>query len=711
MNRAILFRRLILITCAAMSCSAALATPSDQDLLSLSLEELLQLDVNPRQPYRGDTPLETLPQAVELVTDKFIQNVGISTFQNALDFTNDVVRQNSFGNTWDSFAIRGFTGDENLPGGYFVNGFSAGRGFSGLRDISNIQTIEVLKGAGAALYGRNEPGGTINIVSKKPKFEPEGYVQVSAADYDTQRLEGDYTSAVTTSLALRINGAYEEGASFRDTVETKKFSLNPSLLFRFSEQAHVTYELEILDQEIPFDRGIVVLDNNFKNVVINRFYGEPDDGPLKIAATGHQLTYEQSLSSQWHLLAGLGYRHSSLEGYSTEPELSKSRQLLFIDGHTLNRQRRYRDFDATDFSVRLELSGEFQLGGLVNHLLLGVDNYQYELNQIQNLWRVHPGDTTYAVNLQAPMYGQTPPVLQPFWDLQEQQHATGGYLQNQIDLNEHWKLLAGFRCDKLYQDNKNFLGNSAIHQDNDKTTPHVGVVYEVSKQSSIYINYSEGFRPNSGSTAGGDAFEPESSQSYEIGSRFSSFDDTIKSSIAFFRAEKSNILTSDPVNSGYSLALGKASSQGVELNIDAALTDDTTVSFAYAYVDAHTSNDMINPDWSVLIPKGSRLINIPRNKANLVLRNNLNIFQHNGNVGFAINYIGDRMGETIAPDYSLPRYTTVRLFGTVDIADKLQLSLNVDNVFNKEYFVNSYSALWTQPGSPRTVSLAVRYGI
>lgn len=711
MNRAILLRRLALITFFAVSCRAASATPSDQDLLSLPLEELLKLEVNTRQPYRGDVPLEALPQVVEIVTDKFMENLDISTFQDALDLASDVVRQNSFGNTWDSFAIRGFAGDENLPGGYFVNGFSAGRGFSGLRDTSNIQTIEVLKGAGAALYGRSEPGGTINIVTKKPKFGPEGYLQISAANYDTYRLEGDYTSAATTSLAMRINGVYEEGASFRDRVETKKLSLNPSLLFRFSEQAHLTYEMEILDQEIPFDRGVVVLNNDFKTVALNRFYGEPDDGPMKITAIGHQLTYEQDFNSQWSLLAGLGYRTSSLEGYATEPELSASRQLLFSDGSTLNRLRRYRDFDATDFSARLELSGEFQLGGLVNHLLLGVDNYQYELNQIQNVWRVAPGDTTYSVNLKAPVYGQSPPELRPFWNLQQQEQSTGGYLQNQTDLNEHWKLLAGFRYDKLHRDIENFLGNSATHQEYDKTTPRFGVVYEASKLTSLYINYSEGFRPNSGSNWEGEPFEPENSRSYEIGGHFNSPDNTIKSSIAFFRAGKSNILTADSVNPGYSVTFGKAESRGIEFNVDAALNDDIKVSFNYAFVDAHTSNDMTNPDWGVEIPKGSRLINIPRHKANLVFRNNLNIFERNGNVGFAITYVGDRLGETRAPDYILPSYTTMRLFSAVNIADKLQLSLVIDNVFNKEYFVNSYSALWTQPGNPCTVRLTLRYGI
>lgn len=705
MNRAALFRHLTLITCTALSGSAL----SAQDLLSLPLEELLQIEVIPRQPYRGNVPLKALPQTVEIITDKFVAAWGISTFQDSLDFASNVVRQNSFGNTWDSFAIRGFAGEENLPGGYFVNGFSAGRGFGGVRDISNIQDIEVLKGAGAAFYGRSEPGGTINIVTKKPKFAADGYIQASMANENTRRLEGDYTSAATTNLALRINGAYEQGDSFRDTIETQKLSLNPSLLFRLSEHAHATYEIELLDQEIPFDRGIVVANKNVNSVAINRFYGEPDDGPMEISAIGHQFSYEQNIGEQWHILSGLGYRDSSLEGYSTEPELSMSRQLFFTDGTTLNRQRRYRDFEATDISARIELSGELTLGGLTNNLLLGIDNYQYELTQRQNVWRVTPGDTTYSVNWQTPVYGQSPPELQPFWDLQEQNHGTGAYIQNQLELSPRWKLLAGFRYDNLHRDVNNFLANSAIHQLHNKTTPRFGALYEISKFASIYVNYSKGFRPTSGSNWAGDAFQPEQSRSYEMGAHFTSPENKFNGSIAFFNAGKTNILTADPIHVGYSSTLGEAESQGVELNIDAALDNSIDLSFAYAFIDAHTTKNMTNPDWGMKIAKNNRLINIPKHKATFTVRRHFTLGQHHSNLGLAFTYVGHRLGETGASDYILPSYTAARLFNSVDINDRFQLNLVIDNLFNEKYFVNSYSALWTQPGSPRTIRLALRH--
>ncbi|MBB3059397.1 Plug domain-containing protein [Microbulbifer rhizosphaerae] len=129
------------------------------DYSQQELEEVVV--VSKKQPYRGDTPLESLPQAIRVLSGDSLAEMGVVEFQGALDFASGVARQNNFGGLWDSFAVRGFAGDENVPSGYLINGFNAGRGFSGLRDISNIERIEVMKGPGSALYGRSEPGGTI----------------------------------------------------------------------------------------------------------------------------------------------------------------------------------------------------------------------------------------------------------------------------------------------------------------------------------------------------------------------------------------------------------------------------------------------------------------------------------------------------------------------------------------------------------------------
>lgn len=155
--------------------------------------------------------------------------------------------------------------------------------------LADIERIEVLKGPGSALYGRSEPGGTINLVTKKPKFDTEGMLELAVGRWNTYRVAGDYTTGLSDNVAVRINGAYEDADSFRDYIHTKKYAVTPSVLFKIGDSAVVTYELELVKQESPFDRGIVAPRGVLGAVPVSRFLGEPADGDTEVKATGHQL--------------------------------------------------------------------------------------------------------------------------------------------------------------------------------------------------------------------------------------------------------------------------------------------------------------------------------------------------------------------------------------------------------------------------------------
>lgn len=686
----------------APTLAAQSSSPAD------NLEEVVVQGV--KQPYRGDMPLESLPQQVQVISADLLTDLGVIELQNALDLAGGVARQNTFGGLWDSFAIRGFAGDENVPSGYLINGFSGGRGFSGRRDSSNIENIEVLKGPGSALYGRGEPGGTINLVTKKPQFETEGYIKASAGRFSTYRLEGDYTTALSEQLAFRINGGFDDADSYRHTVESQKLSITPSILYLPSDRTALSYEMEYLDQEAPFDRGIIAVDGDPEVMPISNFYGEPGDGPIQIKATGHQFLAQHELNSDWSVLAGLGYRQSSFEGCATQAELAGSRQLFYVDGQTLSRQRTCRDYDADDLSGRIELSGNFETGSLKHHLLIGLDAYDYELESIQNRFRPAPGSLELTIDAYNPVYGQPLPTdLSPLNDQLDEQSAVGVYFQDQIDISPRWQLLLGMRYDDFEQDFTNRLRETAISQSDTQLSPRAGLVFEASENLTLYASYSEGFRPNSGTNFAGSAFEPESSESYEAGVKWRTMDGNLTGTVALFKAKKSNILTADPTNIGFSEALGAADSEGVELDLSGQLTDTLSIWFAYAYVDAKTSNEVINADWGVSIPAGSRLINIPEHSGSLTLNQQLTLGGRPAAIGAGINYVGDRLGETITPSYELPSYTLVRLFGSYEMTDRVKFTVNVDNVLDEDHYQSSYHRLWTMPGPPITYKVGVQY--
>jgi len=670
--------------------------------------------ISKRTPFRGDTPLQRLPQAATVLSDEVISAVGATRLDNLLDLASGVARQNTFGGLWDSFAIRGFAGDENTPSGYLVNGFNAGRGFSGRRDTSSLETVEVLKGPGSALYGRSEPGGTINLITKKPRFKPEGSIELSAGSFKTYRAAGDYTGPLSSSVAFRINGAYEDAGSFRDEFSSTKLALSPSVLFKLGPATSLSYEAEIVRQAAPFDRGIVATtEGELGAVPRTRFLGEPGDGDTKIKALGHQLVLNHDLTQGWSLLAGLGYRDSSFKGYSSDPELVAGRQLYYQPSATtrnilLSRQRRYRDFSAQDTTARVELSGRLQTGSVLHHVLGGIDAFHYELDQRQDRFRPTLANP-YALNVFDPVYGQvrTPG---PFTNTLETQNSTGLYVQDQMDLTADVKLLLGVRFDRYRQRLQDRQANTVQNQGKSATSPRIGVVYELMKTASVYASCSRGFRPNSGQNAAGAAFDPETSESCEIGTKLQTEDNRVSGTIALYRAKKSNILTADPVNAGFSAQAGEAQSKGVEIDVAGRITSDWLLTASYAYTDAKLTSSVLDVNFGLSLPAGSRLINIPRSSGNLLLIREFTLpGDGQWSVGGGLTYVGERLGETGVPSFRLPAYTLLSLNGTYAPSAKLKFLLNVYNAADKVYYPSSYARLWVAPGSPRAVTLRMQY--
>ena len=686
-------KRLLVIS---LLVSTGIANSSETTLETVTVEY--------QQAYRGNVAPEEIPQSTDVLDSTLLEG-PINDLHSALSLSPSVAPQNSLGGLWDSFAVRGFPGNENMPSGYLINGFSGGRGFSGRRDISAIDYIEIQKGPGSALYGRGEPGGTINIITKKPQFLPAGSITLEGGSYNHKRMEGDYTRSINDALAFRVTGALQDSDSFRDEVFQRRKVLNPSLLFTPSDDTKVLYEGEYLNHEQLFDRGIVVLDNNFDTVPRSRYLGEPNDGATEVMAIGHQLSLDQRLSDEWRMSLGYSNRRSWLDGYSSDTELSPSRQSLYDDGETLTRQRRLRDYQTADHSFRGELSGTVNTASIEHNLLFGADGYRYRLDQ--NLERYRGGNGTYTIDIDYPVYGQEQPETSPLYENHELQHGYGFYLQDLMHITDDFRLLLGARFDHYWQSLHERVYGTPQSDSGNVTSPRIGITYDMNNEFTAYVSHSRGFLPLTGSDAEGNGFDPERSRSNEIGLRHSRA--SWLTSVAYFESVKSNILTADPVNAGFSTQLGEAESDGIEFETSGQLTPATFLRFSYTWLDSRTSNSAVNPDWGVEIPAGSRLVNIPEHSANLMLRQYLNFGRLPGSAGVTVNYVGERSGDTVDPEYVLPEHWLIDLNASLEVVSDLSVSASVTNLTDTFWVDNSYSALWTQPGAPRTYRASVTY--
>jgi iron complex outermembrane receptor protein len=668
-----------------------------------------------RQAYRGDFAISEIPQSIAEISAATLEQNGIQRLTDALDLNASVVRQNTLGGLWDAFAIRGFTGDENMPSGYLVNGFNGGRGFGGQRDAAGIERVEVLKGPAAALIGRGEPGGTINLVTKQAELgRTFGTASVQYGSFDRVRGEADVNLAVTGGLTARLIGYAEDGDTFRDHVHQTRWGFLPSVGLALGPDTRLTYDFEKTLVEVPFDRGIVVLDGNFKTVPRSRFLGEPGDGDTVARATGHQLRLQHDFNDRWSLLVGASTRHTLLTGFSSDAETAASRQALYRDGRSLSRQRRSRRYDADHTVIRAELAGEFETGSLRHRVLIGADYDEFTYDQVFRRFRPPALSTApteqqgNVIDIYDPVYGRFPlPDVAVMTNRVDRQRATGVYVQDQIEITDRLQVRVGGRYDRVRLETDNRLSGVDSRRTRSRFSPQAGVVYKLNDPLTAYAAYGQGFRANVGTDVSGTIFDPESSESLEAGLKLTLLGGALNGTLAAFQLTKSNVLATDPDAPGYSLAIGKARSRGVEFDLSGRLPGGVDLLVSYAYVDAEARSTMVDPNTSFQVRPGDPLVNIPRHNLNMQAARTFSIGDREAQIGAGMQYVGKRRGET-GSTFTLPAHTLFRVFGKLDLIDNVELFGSVTNLFDAHWYANSYSPLWVQPGAPRTATVGLR---
>ncbi|WP_454831829.1 TonB-dependent siderophore receptor [Pseudoxanthomonas wuyuanensis] len=670
-----------------------------------------------RTPYRNlsvtgatktDALVRDLPQSIQIISKDLLDDAGITDLKGALDLSSTISSQSNFGGLWDSYAMRGFVGNLDFGSDYMVNGFSASRGFNGVRDGANTQSVEILKGPSSALYGRGEPGGTVNISTKKPLFKSANTLELGLGSFNTYRAAVDSTGPLGETVAYRLNVAHEDGESFRDTIEYNRTLVAPSFLWMITPDTTLSYEIEAVRQEVPFDRGVVAIDGFPRNVSIRNFYGEPNDGAHEIKSLGHQVFLQHYFNDNWSIQTGVSYRESSLKGASTEV---RPYGALQSDGVTLRRRYRDRDNEATDLSGRFEVIGKVATGAIAHNLLFGVDGYRFDDRRIQNA--ANPSAADYGIDAYDPVYGAPKPATARAIDTDEDQTSYSFYAQDQIDLGEHWKALAGVRYDKYDQSVRDLLrpeGEQLIEQTLTATSPRVGLVYQPNEHWSLYATTAKSFRPNSGVSFSGQAFDPEEGKSYEIGAKWDT--GRISSTLALYKIEKKNVLGPDPRDPNrFNMTIGEVESEGVELDVTGQIAQGLRLYGSYAYTDAQVTKD--NAELTGLSLMGRQMANVPKNSANVLLIKDLELGGNKASFGGGVQYVGEREGAQAAFSevdfFQLKSYTVWKAVAAYDVSDKLKLSLDVNNLFDKVFYTSSYSLYWVMPGSERSFMLTARY--
>jgi iron complex outermembrane recepter protein len=644
---------------------------------------------------RTDTPLRDIPQSIQVVPRQVLEDQQVIQLEEALRNVSGVEQGNTFGSSGDAFILRGFPQFTTLR-----NGFRDTTGTQSFRDTANLEQVEVLKGPASVLYSTLEPGGVINLITEQPLSEPIYEVGLQVGNSALFRPTLDFTGPLNASetVLYRLNVAYENADSFRNFDQgIERTFVSPVVSWAISDQTDLTVEFEYLDDERPFDRGLIALGSEVADIPYERVLADPDDFSTREQI---RLSYrlEHRFNDNWRVRNGFQF----LESDSRYAFVDQEDFPLNETTGELQRGLADQEYLNRDYAIQTEVVGEFTTGTIEHTLLFGIDLLRGE----QDLDNRRQFENIPSINIFDPIYNFSRPDRDELPIQVETATTTdilGIYLQDQITLADNLKLLLGGRFDIVDQDSdfiQRDLGELVFESDSQQQdeafTPRIGIVYQPIEPLSIYASFGQSFAPNFGTTVGGDLLEPERGTQFEIGLR-GELQDRLVFNLAAYELTKNNVAATDPDNPDFSIATGEVRSRGIELDVIGEIFSGWNVIASYAYTDAEITED----EGSVL--EGNTLFGVPDHSASLWTTYEIQSGNLQGlGFGLGLFFTGERQGDNAN---SFEADSFVRTDAAVFYRrDTWQAAINVRNLFDVDYIESvGNSRARITPGEPLTI--------
>ncbi|WP_421524203.1 TonB-dependent siderophore receptor [Pseudomonas yamanorum] len=645
--------------------------------------------------------LET-PQTVNVVPAQVIRDQQPRNLDDALANVSGITQANTLGSTQDAVMLRGF--GDNRNGSIMQDGMPL---VQGRAMNSTAERVEVLKGPSSLLYGIQDPGGVVNIVSKKPELIQSTSLTVRGSTFgDGKNGSGgnlDTTGPIGDSgLAYRLIVDHEDEDYWRNYGTHRESLIAPSLAW-YGDNTKLLFAYEHREFLSPFDRGTAIspTTNHPLDIPATRRLDEPFNN-MEGRSDLYRFEADHDLNDDW----------KAHFGYSWNRETYDASQVRVVKVNTNGTLTRSMDGTqgalTTDRFATASLEGKVNVAGMQHDLTFGLDD-EYRKIYRADLIRQSPRGT---FNYNDPVYGNEvagSKVSAPDSNQTDLLRSDSLFMQDAIHLTDQWILVGGAR----YQMYDQYAGKGVPFTANtdgngQKWVPRVGLVYRYTDELSFYGSYTESFKPNStiaplaNKTILDGSLEPEQSKSWELGTKLD-IPGRITASAALFNIEKRNVLVQvgDGLTSVYSVA-GKVRSRGLELDASGQLTDKWSVIGSYAYTDAEVTED---PEY-----KGNRLQNVAKNTGSLSAVYDFGSILGGDQlrVGAGARYVGERSGDA-ANSFDLPGYTVADAFATYDTkieGQKVKFQLNVKNLFDRTYYTSAVNTQFVSIGDARQVSVS-----
>ncbi len=690
------------------------------------------LGTGAQSAMKQDVAVRDTPFTVQSYTDSFMKAIETTNVADLYNYMTGVKRA---GNTGYDLTIRGFkTGSED-KNAIMVDGLPGLTGRFGSPPTIGVDHVEVVKGPMSVMYGQIQPGGFVNLISKKPRATRLTEVDLRGATYAAdERHFGDangYDFAVDSTgpidaggrFLYRVIGEYGDRDLFRDFTYEKGLYFAPSVTWNVSDTTWLTLQYEHRDVKNSFDNGLAAPQRDIRLVApITTRYQEPDDYRKEMGDTvsgqfGHAFGEDITWNTAFRLVDNRSH-DAAYASVAVRPD----------NIHLQRRARRNeieRKYDYFDTNV----NWQFATGPLKHKLLLGVggghDTDDEDRKQFFNGGKC-PGPTCLDIDIYHPVYGQVPPLasLPPvnpstpnlLTDQFFKSQSYGIYASDLVTLTEQWKITAGARnvhesqtIEEHRQPNVPTYTKTA-----DKgAVPMAGVLFQPDRVWTLYASYAESYVPvpaNSLDIHGVNSFAPIVGKQVEGGVKWENlFGRRINGTAALFDIKRDNTLNSFSCALGTcNEQLGSERSKGFEIEADVRPARNWQVAAGYAYVDATVAASR-DP-----AQVGQALPNVAKNSFNLWSRYDVAGGALRGlGIGLGVVHTGERSG--ILPssadtrNLALPAYTVVDL-GFYYVWQRFTFNLKLGNLFDKTYYESTGQTAQVQvaPGPPRNVTFSVR---
>ena len=688
---------------------------ADQDIVIVEGKRSSYGATSSSSATKTDTPLKDIPQALTVISKAQVEDQQLRSIADVLYFVPGATPGTGEGHR-DQITLRG----NNATADFFIDSIRDDAQY--FRDLYNVERIEVLKGPNAMIFGRGGGGGVVNRVTKRSRLGEHRQLIAAGDSFGGFRLTGDVDQPLAATIGLRVNGLYENGESFRRYVDLERYGVSPTLAILAGPDTRIDLAYEFFRDRRTTDRGVPSLsDGNPASVdepldgFDRTFFGDPDKSFARADVHLATLTIEHRLA------AGLTLRSRTLRG-----DYDKFYQNVFPNsaangGGTVTLSAYNDTAKRQNLFSQTDLIWESRLGGLDQTLLFGFElGGQKSVQRRRNGFFLASDSGALVVPIADPTIdadvvflpfntsgGCRPSDLAPCTPAnftRGKAKVAALYVQDQIRLSPMFEIVAGLRFDRFELDITN-LNNGATFERVDKLwSPRLGLVFKPLRNLSIYASYSRSYLPQSGDQFSGlditsEALKPERFDNYEFGAKWEPVEGLLATA-AIYQLDRTN--TRFQVSPGVFALTGEQRSKGLELGLERSISDHWQVSAGYSWQKAE-----ITEATTACASGGCDVPLVPRHSFSLWTRYNVS-----QRLGFGLGAIArSKSYASLSNKVKLPGYARFDAAVFFKLVDGVEAQLNVENVFNADYFASAHSDNNIAPGAPTTAKVQLRFGL